>query len=31
MNDNLLKKIFDDVIYYEADAIEIGRSIENEV
>lgn len=31
MNDNLLKKIFDDVIAYEAEAIEIRSSIEDEV
>ena len=31
MNDNLLKKIFDDVICYEEEAMEIRRSIEDEV
>ena len=31
MNDNLLKKIFDDVIAYEAEAIEIRSRIEDEV
>ena len=31
MNDNLLKKIFGDVIYYEEEAIDIRRSIEDKV
>lgn len=31
MNDNLLKKIFDDVVCYEEEAIEIRNSIEDEV
>lgn len=31
MNDNLLKKIYEDVIVYEAEAIDIKRSIEAEV
>lgn len=31
MNDGLLKKIYEDVIVYEAEAIDIRRSIEDEV